>query len=146
DGEVSLHEGAEGGVELEGAVLGVAEELALERHPGLPRGAAVDPDEVLKIQGDGPEDPGHGDAVEAQPRHVPRLDRQVNEDVVVEGVAADGEQDLVPPAAVGGGRGVEEDGDQSPDVLDAGRLEVELGDHGVSRVVPSSSSSDRGLA
>ena len=36
--------------------LGNAEELALERHPGLPRGAAVDPDEVLKIQGDGPED------------------------------------------------------------------------------------------
>ena len=50
NGEVSLLEGAEGGVELEGAVLGVAEELALERHPGLPRGAAVDPDEVLKIQ------------------------------------------------------------------------------------------------
>ena len=65
DGEVPLLEGAEGGVELEGAVLGVAEELALERHPGLPRGAAVDPDEVLKIQGDGPEDPGHGDAVDA---------------------------------------------------------------------------------
>ena len=104
------------------------------------------PDEVLKIQGDGPEDPGQGDAVEAQPRHVPRLDRRVDEDVVVEGVAAKGEEDLVPPAAVGGGRGVEEDGDQSPDVLDAGRLEVELGDHGVSRVVPSSSSSDRGLA
>src|SRR6185437_10189309 len=54
DGEVPLLEGAEGGVELEGTVLGVAEELALERHPGLPRGAAVDPDEVLKIQGDGP--------------------------------------------------------------------------------------------
>ena len=50
--EVPLREGAEGGVELEGTVLGVAEELALERHPGLPRGAAVDPDEVLKIQGD----------------------------------------------------------------------------------------------
>ena len=50
DGEVPLHEGAEGGVELEGAVLGVAEELPLERHPGLPRGAAVCPDVVLKIQ------------------------------------------------------------------------------------------------
>ena len=39
-----LHEGAEGGVELEGAVLGIAEELPLERHPGLPRGASVGPD------------------------------------------------------------------------------------------------------
>ena len=49
DGEIPLHEGAEGGVELEGAVLGVAEELPLERHPSLPRSAAVGPDEVLKI-------------------------------------------------------------------------------------------------
>jgi len=64
--------------------------------------------------------------------------------VVVEGVAAEGE-DLVPPAAIGGGRGVEEDGDQGPDVLDAGCLEVLLGDHGVGRVVPGSRSSWRGL-
>jgi hypothetical protein len=65
--------------------------------------------------------------------------------VVVEGVAAEGEEDLVPPAAVGGGREVEEDGDQGPDVLDAGCLELELGDHGVSRVVPGSRSSGQGL-
>ena len=39
------------------------------------------------------------------------LDRRVEEDVVVEGVAAEGEEDLVPPAPVGGGRRVEEDGD-----------------------------------
>jgi len=50
--------------------------------------------------------------------------------VVVEGVAAEGEEDLVPPASVGRGRGIEEDGDQGPDVLNAGGLEVELGDHG----------------
>ena len=49
NGEVPLLEGAEGGVELEGAELGVAEELPLERHPGLSRGAAVGPDEVMKI-------------------------------------------------------------------------------------------------
>ena len=49
DGKVPLHEGAEGGVELEGAVLGVAKELPLERHPGLSRGAAVGPVEVLQI-------------------------------------------------------------------------------------------------
>ena len=42
-------EGAEGGVDLEGAELGVAEELPLERQPGLSRGATVGPDEVLKI-------------------------------------------------------------------------------------------------
>jgi hypothetical protein len=49
DGEVPLDESAEGGIELEGAVLGVAEELPLERHPSLSRSAAVGPDEVLKI-------------------------------------------------------------------------------------------------
>jgi len=68
--------------------------------------------------------------IQVQPRHVPRLDRRVKEDVVVEGVAAEGEQDLVPPASVGGGRRVE-DGDQGPDVLGADGLEMELGDHGV---------------
>ena len=44
--------------------------------------------------------------------------------MVVEGVAAEGEEDLVPLASVGGGRRVEEDGDQGPDVLDAGGLKV----------------------
>ena len=57
--------------------------------------------------------------------------------MVVEGVAAEDEQDLVPSASVGGRR-VEEDGDQGPDVLDTGGLEVELGDHRVGRVVPGS--------
>ena len=64
--------------------------------------------------------------------------------MVVEGVAAEGEEDLVPLAS-GGGRGVEEDGDQGPDVLNAGGLEVELGDHGVGRVVPGFRSRGRGL-
>ena len=50
--------------------------------------------------------------------------------MVVEGVVAEGEQDLFPLASVGGGRRVKEDGDQGPDVLDAGGLEVELDDHG----------------
>ena len=49
NGEVPLLEGTEGGVELESAGLGVAEELPLERQPGLSRGAAVGPDDVLKI-------------------------------------------------------------------------------------------------
>src|SRR6185312_14131313 len=49
DGEVPLLEGAEAGVELESAELGVAEELPLERQPGLSRGATVGPDEVMKL-------------------------------------------------------------------------------------------------
>ena len=69
--------------------------------------------------------------------HVPRLDRRVEEDVVVECVAAEGEEDLVPLAPVEGGRRVEEDGNQGLDVLDAGGLKVELGDHGIGRVESS---------
>jgi hypothetical protein len=53
------------------------------------------------------------------------------EDVVVEGVAAECEENLVPPASVGDGGGVEDDGDQVLDVEDPGGLEVEVGDHGV---------------
>ena len=49
NGVVPLLEGAKGGVELETTELGVAEELPLERQPGLSRGATVGPDEVLKI-------------------------------------------------------------------------------------------------
>ena len=65
--------------------------------------------------------------------------------MVVEGVAAEGEEDLVPPAPVGGGRGVEEDLDQGLDVLDAGGLKVELGDHGIGRVEPGSRTRGRSL-
>jgi hypothetical protein len=99
----------------------------------------VSPDNVLQIEGDGPNDPGHGDAVEAEPRRVPCHSRCVEENVVVEDVAAEGEENLVPPAGVGGRRGVENDGDQVLDVGDPGSLKVEIGDHGIRRVVPGAS-------
>jgi len=49
NGEVPMLEGVEGGIELESVKLGIAEELPLERQPGLSRGAAVSPDNVLQI-------------------------------------------------------------------------------------------------
>jgi hypothetical protein len=61
--------------------------------------------------------------------------------VVVEGVATEGVEDLVPPARVGRRRGVEDDGDQGPDVLDADGLEVEVGDQRVCRAVSSARTS-----
>jgi hypothetical protein len=51
--------------------------------------------------------------------------------VVVEGVVAEGEKDLVPPSSVGGGGRVKDDGDQVLEVRDPGDLKVEVGDHGV---------------
>jgi len=49
NGEIPLLEGVEGHIELKSAGLGVAKELALECQPGLARGAAVSPDDVLEI-------------------------------------------------------------------------------------------------
>ena len=49
DRDVALLESAERGVEPESAGLGVAEELRLERQPGLAGSAAASPDDVLKI-------------------------------------------------------------------------------------------------
>jgi hypothetical protein len=67
------------------------------------------------------------------PYQVTDLDCSVGEDVGVEGVATEREENLVPPVSVGGGGGVEEDGDQVLDVRDPGGLKVEVGDHGVDR-------------
>ena len=68
NGEVALDEGAEACVETQGLGFGVAQELALERQPGpvggALRGAA---DKVVKVEGDGPQDPREDDAVETQP-------------------------------------------------------------------------------
>jgi hypothetical protein len=52
--------------------------------------------------------------------------------VVVEGVAAKRQENLVPPASIGGGGRVEDDGDQVLNVHNPDGLEVEVGDHGVS--------------
>ena len=49
----------------------------------------------------------------------------VGEDVVAERKLADNEEELVPPASVAAGD-VEDDGDQTPDVLDCHRLRVKI--------------------
>jgi hypothetical protein len=59
--------------------------------------------------------------------------------VAVESVAAENEENLVPPSSVGGGGGVKEDGDQVLDVRDPDSLKVEVGDHGIVRATRASS-------
>jgi hypothetical protein len=119
--------------------LGAKQPLSLEGKPHHARGGIQSPHNVLEIQGDGPRDPGHGDAVAASPRRVASTGRSVGEDVAVESVAAENEENLVPPSSLGGGGGVEEDGDQVHDVRDPGGLKVEVGDHGVVRSTRGSS-------
>jgi hypothetical protein len=47
------------------------------------RGGIQSAHHVLKVQGDGPRDPGHDDAVEASPRRAASTGRSVGEDVAV---------------------------------------------------------------
>jgi hypothetical protein len=142
-GQVTLLERAKLGVELEGACLSIPEKLSLEGKPHHTRCGIWSAHDVLEIQGDGPRDPGHDDAVAASPRRVVSTGRSVGEDVAVESVAAKNEEKLVPPSSVGGGVGVEYDGDQGLDVRDPGGLKVEAGDHGVVRATWGSSTWER---
>ena len=94
----------------------------------------------MEVEGDRPEDPGEDDVVETQPHGGLDRDRGVEEDVVVEGVAAKGEEDQVPPAGVGGQLGLDDDRDEA-DVLDTPGLVVELSHERIGRIVPD----DRGV-
>ena len=61
--------------------------------------------------------------------------KAVEKDVVVEGVAAEGEEDQVPPAGVGRRLGLEDGRDQEPDVLDTPGLVVKLRHEWIGRIV-----------
>jgi hypothetical protein len=69
-GQVTLLERAKLGVALEGVCLSIPEKLSLEGKPHHARGGIRSLHDVLEIQGDGPRDLGHGDAVAASPRRV----------------------------------------------------------------------------
>jgi hypothetical protein len=135
DGEVTLDEGPEARVEAQSPSLSVAQELALkgEPRPARIRGGA---DEVVEVQRDGPQDPGEDDAVQTKPRRGLDGNRGVDEDVVVEGVAAKSEKDQVPPAGVGGRLGLEDDRDEEANVLDPPGLVVKLSHERIGRVMP----------
>jgi hypothetical protein len=139
DGEVTLDEGPETRVEAQSPGLRVAQELALKGEPSparVRRGA----DEVVEVQRDRPQDPGEDDAVQTKPRRGLDGDRNVNEDVVIEGVAAKSEKHQIPPAGVGGRLRLEDDRDEEADVLDPPGLVVKLSHERVGRVVPEDGS------
>ena len=134
DGEVALDEGTEARVEPQSPDLSVAQELALEHQPGTACARSI-ADEVVEVEGDRLEDPGEDDVVETQPRGGLDRDRGVEEDVVVEGVAAEGEEDQVPPAGVGGRLELEDDRNEEADVLDTPGLVVELRHERIGRIM-----------
>jgi hypothetical protein len=114
--KVTLHEGAEARIEPQSPSFSIVQKIALERQPGLASVSSV-VDEVVEVEGDHPNDLGEHDAVKAQPRGCLDCDRGVDEEVVVEGIATEGEEDQVPPIDVGRRLGLEDDRDERPDVL-----------------------------
>jgi hypothetical protein len=92
DAEVPLDEGAEGCVEAESPSNNIAQELALDGKPSSPSVRKV-PEEAVEVNGDRPHDPGEHDAVEAHPRGSRRHAGGVAEDMVIQSVAAKGEEE-----------------------------------------------------
>jgi hypothetical protein len=87
-------------------------------------------DDVEEVGGDGVEDPRDDDAVHARPRRIVGMN-DVAEDMVLQGKAAEDEQEVATPLGVVGGLQVEDDGNQILDVLHSSSLAMEASDgHG----------------
>lgn len=117
-GHVALDEGVEFGGEVDGAKLGVAEELVLEVAPDDTRGRRRGQDFMEEVGGDGSVEPSEHDAVHLGP--VRMSGRIVGEYVVRESILAEDHEKHAAPASVVPGGEVERDRDQ--------RLDVENGD------------------
>jgi hypothetical protein len=128
DGEGTLGEGAKLGVEQHGVGLTIVEELLFDAKPSCLSGEAVRlVDDVQEVGGDGVEEPGDDDAVHARPRRIGEV-RDVTEDVVLQGEAAEDEEDVAMPLGVVGGLEIKNDRNQILDVLDSSSLAVQVGD------------------
>jgi hypothetical protein len=90
---------------VQGASVPVPEELFFEGEPHLTTRVRLVANDILELDGDGSVEPGEGHGVHQGPG-LGRRGGDVVEDVVVEGVAPQGEKDLPPPARVVGGRRV----------------------------------------
>jgi hypothetical protein len=101
--EVPLREQVELGVEVQGASVLVPEEPFFEGEPRLTSRVRLVADDVLELDGDGSVELGEDHGVHQGPGPG-RRGGDVVEDVVVEGVAPQGEKDMPPPARVVGGR------------------------------------------
>ena len=121
DRQIALGEGAELLVGVEGACDSIPKELGVDGEPdGASRSPALT-DDVGEVVGDGADQPGANDAIHPHPGLRGRRDG-VGEDVRLQGVLAEDVEEGLLPASVEGGIDVEEQGNQSTDVLDQHRL------------------------
>jgi hypothetical protein len=124
--EIPLGELVELCVEVQGASVPVPEELFLEGEPRLTARVRLVTDDVLELDGDSSVEPGENHGVHQGPGRG-RRGGDVMEDVVVEGVAPQGEEDLPSLARIVGGRRVQNDGHKGPNVVKSSGLRVEGG-------------------
>jgi hypothetical protein len=115
------------GVEVKGPSVSVPEELFLESKPRLVARVRLVADDVLELDGDGVVEPREHHTVHQGPGRG-RRGLDVIEDVVSESIAPKSEEGLPSPTRVVGGRRVQHDGHEGPDVVEFGSLCVEGGD------------------
>jgi hypothetical protein len=104
-GEVPYREQVELGIKVQGVSVPVPEELFFEGEPRLTTHVRLVTDDVLELDSDGSVEPGEDHRVHQGPG-LGRRGGNVVKDVVIEGVAPQGEKDLSPQASVVGGRRV----------------------------------------
>jgi hypothetical protein len=98
-----LAESAKLGIEEHGAGLAVVEELLFDPEPCCSGGEAIVlMDDIQEVGGDGVEEPREDDIVHARPRRIVGA-RVVVEDVILQGEAAEDEEDVAAPLGVVGG-------------------------------------------
>jgi hypothetical protein len=125
--EIHLGELVELGVEVKGASVLILEELFLEGEPCLTTRVRLVADDVLELDDDSSVEPGEHHGVHQGPGRG-RRGGNIVKDVVVEGVESQGEEDLPSPARVVGGRRVQNDRHEGPNVVNSNGLRVEGGD------------------
>ena len=126
DGEGTLGEGAELGIEEHGMILAVVQELLFKAEPHSLSGDAVTlVDDVQEIGGDGVEDPSDDHTVHVGPHRVVKAGG-VTEDMVLHREVAKDEENVAAPLGVVGGLEVQNYRNQVPDVLDSSSLVVQV--------------------
>jgi hypothetical protein len=116
DGEVTLAEGPEVSVGVQGVRGLIPKKLGLDSEPDVAGGGVVLGDGVSKVIGDGAERPSPHDTVHADPVGGGR-DGDVRDDMALQEVPPKGEKEGFTPLGVEGGRPVKAERDEQADVL-----------------------------
>jgi len=129
DGEIALGKGPELLVGVESSGGTVPKELGLDGEPDRTSGGAALGDRVGEIVGDGAEQPGADDTIHPHPGRRSRGDG-VGENIAFQRVLSEDVKEGLLPAGVEGGVDIQEQRDESPDVLDRDSLRMEIEEDG----------------